>query len=143
MPSSGASKGRALRSKSGLVRRSSAQKSRPANRRLHSDRRDNEETRTQFSTHQLEADHRGGHPDVPVGPAGKGETIVLAVMEPVKLTPYTKGGPIDAAPCKRVTIFGERLRRREHETLMLFTATKKRHAAAAEFLPGQRGGAQP
>ena len=69
----------------------------------------------------------------------KGETIVLAVQEPFKPTPYT-GGPIDAAPCRRVAIFGERIRRREHETLMLFTADEENALLLrAEFLPGQRG----
>jgi hypothetical protein len=69
----------------------------------------------------------------------KGETIMLAVQEPFKLTPYT-GGTMDAAPCRRVAIFGERLRRREHETLMLFTGDEENALLLrAEFLPGQRG----
>ena len=68
----------------------------------------------------------------------KGENIVLAVMEPVKLTPYT-GGEIGPA-LRRVAIFGERLRRREHETLMLFTSDEENALMLrAEFLPGQRG----
>ena len=69
----------------------------------------------------------------------KGETIVLAVMEPLKLTSHT-GGPIDATPCRRVAIFSERIRRREHETLMLFTTDEENALLLrAEFLPGQRG----
>lgn len=90
-------------------------------------------------THQLEPITAADIPMFLWDRLAKGEPIVLAVMEPVKLTPYT-GGPIDAAPCKRVAIFGERLRSREHETLMLFTADEENAMLLrAEFLPGQRG----
>ena len=69
----------------------------------------------------------------------KGESIVLEVLEPFKVTPYS-GGPIDFAPPRRVAIFGELIRRREHETLMLFTGDEENALLLrAEFLPGQRG----
>jgi hypothetical protein len=68
----------------------------------------------------------------------RGETIMLAVMEPVLLRPYT-AEEIGPAP-RRVAIFGERHRRGDHETLMLFTRDEENALMLkAEFLPGQRG----
>jgi hypothetical protein len=68
-----------------------------------------------------------------------GQIIQLAVMEPFKMTPNTVL-PVDAEPCRCVAIFGERIKRREHETLMLFTADEENALILrAEFLPGQRG----
>lgn len=50
-----------------------------------------------------------------------------------------KGGYLDDRPFKLVSIRGERIRRFEHETLMLFTEDEETALLLrAEFLPGQR-----
>jgi hypothetical protein len=68
----------------------------------------------------------------------QGQTIRLAVMEPTRLVP-TDGAPA-YSPLKMVEIFGERIHRSEHETLMLFTSDEENALLLkAEFLPGQRG----
>jgi hypothetical protein len=68
----------------------------------------------------------------------QGQTIRLAVMESPSLVPTDS--PPDYRPLKMVEIFGERIRRRGHETLMLFTADEENAMLLkAEFLPGQRG----
>lgn len=68
----------------------------------------------------------------------RGERIVIAVMEPPKL--------VDVFVCdqykppRTVTIFGERIFRNGHETLMLFTGDEESALLLrADFLPGQRG----
>lgn len=68
----------------------------------------------------------------------RGEWVVLAVMERVRFGPNMVDVTTPAP--RRVEIFGERLIRREHETLMLFTADEENALMLkAEFLPGQRG----
>jgi hypothetical protein len=68
----------------------------------------------------------------------QGQTIRLAVMEPLSLVPNDR--PPTYSQPKMVEIFGESIRRREHETLMLFTADEENALLLrADFLPGQRG----
>lgn len=68
----------------------------------------------------------------------QGQSIRLAVMEQPSLVACD--APPTYSPPKMVEIFGERIRRREHETLMLFTADEENALLLkAEFLPGQRG----
>lgn len=69
----------------------------------------------------------------------RGDMIQLEVREPFNFMAATEPLPVTYCP-RRVAIFGERLRRREHEALMLFTSDEENALALqAEFLPGQRG----
>lgn len=68
----------------------------------------------------------------------QGQPIRLAVTAPLRLVPNEM--PPTYTPSKMVEIFGELIRRREHETLMLFTADEENALLLkADFLPGQRG----
>jgi hypothetical protein len=67
-----------------------------------------------------------------------GEVIRLAVQEPPKLVPSFES--VVNTKLRIVNIFGERIRRREHEALMLFTSDEESALILkADFLPGQRG----
>lgn len=70
-----------------------------------------------------------------------GQTIRLAVPEAPKFV-HSYNPPIDYN-IRIVEIFGERIRRREHEALMLFTADEENALRLqADFLAGQRGEVQ-
>ena len=65
----------------------------------------------------------------------QGQTISLAAREPVSFEDSPCYRPI-----RKVDIFGELMRRRGHETLMLFTSDEENALLLkSEFLPGQRG----
>ena len=66
----------------------------------------------------------------------RGETVVIAVYEPLSFANMQS----DSVPVHRhVSIFAEQLKRREHETLMLFTEDEESAMLLrSEFLPGQR-----
>lgn len=67
----------------------------------------------------------------------RGDTIAVGVPPPFQ---FARGGDDHCRLMhKTVHIFGERLRRRGHETLMLFTRDEENALLLdAEFLPGQR-----
>lgn len=71
----------------------------------------------------------------------EGHPIFLEVMQPVPSN-FLTADDVGPAP-KKVAIFGERLRRRNHETLMLFTGDEENALLLrSAFLPGQHGEVQ-
>lgn len=74
----------------------------------------------------------------------RGERINLVVIEKLTFHDITAPQPQQCSHTgRRVTIFGDRMRRGKHETLMLFTDDEESALLLqAEFLPGQRREAQ-
>lgn len=71
---------------------------------------------------------------------GRGEAIWLAVHEPISYLALAEQAPAECQKVRTVAISGEKLRRRGHEALMLFTHDEENALRLqAEFLPGQRG----
>lgn len=72
----------------------------------------------------------------------RGDCVRLHVPEPVRINPMSRWDSLTYQP-RVVEIFGDKLRRGEHETLMLFTGDEESALLLkADFLPGQRGEAQ-
>jgi hypothetical protein len=88
-------------------------------------------------THQLEPITVVDVPQWAWQRLAKGDAIRLVVQ--VQYQPWSDDAGTAMCP-PSVTITGERIRRGEHESLMLFTADEG-HALRlrADFLPGQRG----
>lgn len=69
----------------------------------------------------------------------RGDTVGFAVMKPLSMEAL-KDRESATVEFRLVEIFGERLVRRGHEMLMLFTRDEESALLLrAEFLPGQRG----
>ena len=67
------------------------------------------------------------------------EQVVVPVLSALPFVLLGVKPPLDE-PLRLVRIYGERLRRGDHEALMLFTTDEKDALLLrAEFLPGQRG----